>query len=254
MCYDVAYLTRKAERYAKHIGALSDWRDIQKRLPPAFHASGFDEPKLPAITAEHQGITALDWPFIPPAMSPYAPDGRPLNTLNARDDKIFSKSSLYYHAANERRCVIVLDGFFDHHKKNGAVFPHYVCLQSDEPLLVAGLWQVFKEDNIERECVTLVTTRANKEMAWIHNEPAYSPESRMIALLPDRRRAEQWIHGTAKEAQDVIQPLPDGALHYHPCRPIKANKKLNRTYLGNVPEIQEATYYPELEEEQGTLF
>lgn len=254
MCYDVAYLTKKADKYAEHLGKKEDWADILKRVPPSYHASGFDEPQLPAITQEHKGIIALDWPFVPPSFAPSAPNGRPLNTLNARDDKIFTPRSMYYDAANERRCVVMLDGFFDHHKKNGVAFPHYIKLRNDQPMMVAGLWQPFRNSVVERECVTLVTTRANKEMAWIHNEPAYSPESRMIFILPDRESAEAWIHGTPEEAKELIQPLPDGKLEYHPCRPIKSNKKLKREYLGNVPEIQEKAYYPELEESQGSLF
>jgi putative SOS response-associated peptidase YedK len=254
MCYDVAYLTHKAKKYAKHYGTNADWEDIKKRLPATYHASGFDEPGLPALTAEHPGVVSMNWPFIPPVFAPAATNGRPLNTLNARDDKIFTKSSLYYQAAQEKRCIIVLDGFFDHHHKNGVAYPHYVQLANDEPLFVAGLWQAFEKDEVIRECATLVTTRANKEMAWIHNEPAYSPESRMIAVLGDREAWETWMHGTVEEAKAVIQPLPDGALSYHSCHAVRSNKKLKRIYPGNVPAVQERVYYPDLEETQGSLF
>lgn len=150
--------------------------------------------------------------------------------------------------------MVVLDGFFDHHKKNGVAYPFYVELANGEPLMVAGLWQVFRHGEIERECVTLVTTQANKEMAWIHNEPAYSPESRMIFVLQDQEAKETWLNGTVEEAKEIIRPLPDGALVYHSCRPIKSNKKLNRVYPGNVPEVKDKVYYPELEETQGSLF
>jgi putative SOS response-associated peptidase YedK len=254
MCYDVSYLTRKAERYAKHHGTKADWEDIKKRLPATYHASGFDEPELPTLTAVHSGIQPMNWPFIPPSFAPSAMNGRPLNTLNARDDKIFTKSSLYYQSANEQRCVVVLDGFFDHHHKNGVAYPHYVRIANDEPMFVAGLWQTFETRDIERDCITLVTTRANKEMAWIHNEPAYSPESRMIFVLPNRESWETWIHGTVEEAKALIKPLPDGALSYHPCHAVRSNKKLNRVYPGNIPTVQEEVYYPDLEETQGTLF
>ena len=254
MCYDVAYLTRKAEKYARHHGSKTDWEDIKKRLPPTYHASGFDEPSLPVITDEHQGIVSMNWPFIPPAMAPKSANGRPLNTLNARDDKIFNKSSLYFQSTQHHRCAVVLDGFFDHHHKNGVAYPHFVRLANDEPMFVAGLWQTIEYQDIERDCVTLVTTQANKEMAWIHNEPAYSPESRMIFVLPSREAREIWIHGTVEEAKEIILPLPDGSLSYHPCHALRSNKKLNRIYPGNVPEVQEKVYYPDLEETQGSLF
>ena len=126
---------------------------------------------------------------------------------------------------------------------------------SKEPFLVAGLWQTFQDPNdaIPINTVTLVTGSANKEMAWIHNEPAYSPDSRMIYIV-DPKDDETWLHGSEAEAKSLIKPLEDGLLDYHPCQPIKSNKKLNRVYLGNVPQIQERKYYPDLEEKQGGLF
>ncbi len=36
MCYDVSYLTRKAEKYAKYHGAEVDWADLLKRVLRAF--------------------------------------------------------------------------------------------------------------------------------------------------------------------------------------------------------------------------
>lgn len=254
MCYDVSYLTKKAENYAKRYGTKEDWEDLKLRLPPTYHVSGFVEPQLPAITAEHAGAIALDWPFIPVAFAPKAKDGRPINTLNARDDKIFQKQSFYYEAARERRCIVMLDGFFDHRHQNGIAFPHYVHFKNGEPLVIAGLWQEFQHRDITRIGCTLVTTQANKEMAWIHNEPAYSPDSRMVAVLPDKETIEQWLYGNADEAQTAIRPLLDGVLTYHPCRPLKSNKKLNRIYPGNVAEVQEITSYSELNEIQGSLF
>ena len=74
------------------------------------------------------------------------------------------------------------------------------------------------------------------------------------AVLDDDEKIEVWLNGSVDEAKEVIQPLPDDSLDYFPCKPVKANKKLKRNYLGNVPEIQERTYYPELEESQGSLF
>lgn len=255
MCYDVAYLTKRAKDYARTYGKVEDWEDIQKRLPPVFHASGFDEPDLPVITNDRpEEIQAFQWGFVPNVYAPQV-TGRPLNTLNARDDKIFTERSLYRDSANAQRCLIMLDGFFDHHKKNGIAYPHFIKLKTDEPFMVGGLWQSFKvpDDEFTLNTVTIVTGPANKEMAWVHNEPAYSPDSRMVYIVPPGEE-EAWLFGDAQEAQKVIKPLPDDRLDYYPCKPVKSNKKLNRTYLGNVPEIQQRHHYPELEASQGSLF
>ena len=134
-----------------------------------------------------------------------------MNTLNARDDKIFSSRSIYRKSAEHRRCLVMLDGFFDHHHKNGVAYPHFVQLKSGEPFLAAGLWQTFEDprDGIPINTVTLVTGPANKEMAWIHNEPAYSPDSRMIFIV-DPAEDEIWLHGNMEEARSIIRPLTDG--------------------------------------------
>jgi len=255
MCYDAATMIKRAKEYAKRHGNEKDWEDIKRQKPPMFHTSGFDEPDLPVITNKNPDkISFHQWGFVPIVYSPVI-KGRPMNTLNARNDKIFTSRSIYKKAAETQRCLVMMDGFFDHHKKNGVSYPYYVQLKSKEPFLVGGLWQTYvnEADEIALDTVTLVTGPANKEMAWIHNEPAYSADSRMIYIV-NPEDDEKWLHASPKEASQLIKPLEDDSLEYHPCNPIKPNKKLNRVYLGNIPEIQERKYYPELEEKQGGLF
>jgi putative SOS response-associated peptidase YedK len=255
MCYDAATMTRKAKAYAQRYGNEKIWEEAKQKSPPYYHLNGFDEPDLPVITNKSPDqIQFFQWGFVPFVYAPSI-QGRPMNSLNARDDKIFTEKSIYRKSAESSRCLVMLDGFFDHHKKNGVAYPYYVRLKSGDPFLVGGLYQrhVHEVDEIEIDTVTLVTGPANKEMAWIHNEPAYSSESRMIFIV-QQSHDDVWLNGTIKEAQEAIKPLPDGELSYHPCRPIKSNKKLNRVYLGNDPKIQEYQYYPELEESQGSLF
>ena len=255
MCYDAATMTKKAKHYARRYGNTEMWDQVKLQFPEMHHLNGFDEPDLPVITNEQPDQVSLHhWAFVPFVYAPQI-NGRPMNTLNARDDKIFTPRGIYYKSAQARRCLVMLDGFYDHHHKNGVAYPHYIKLKTDEPFMIGGLWQTFTDprDGIPINTVTLVTGPANKEMAYIHNEPAYSPDSRMVFIV-NKADEEQWLFGTAEEAKEVIKPLPDGLLDYYPCQPIKANKKLNRKYLGNVPEIQEHKYYPELEEVQGGLF
>lgn len=255
MCYDAATMAKKSKHYAQRYGDTHMWEQVKIKYPEMYHLNGFDEPDLPVITNEQPDVVSLlHWAFVPFVYAPQI-NGRPMNTLNARDDKIFKSSSIYFESARTRRCLVMLDGFFDHHKKDGIAYPHYIRLNTDEPFLVGGLWQTFTDpkDGIPMDTVTLVTGPANKEMAWVHNEPAYSPDSRMIFIVP-KEYDEVWLHGTMDEAAEVIRPLADGLLEYHPCQPIRDNKKLNRKYPGNVPGVQERKYYPKLEEIQGGLF
>jgi putative SOS response-associated peptidase YedK len=203
MCYDAATMVKRAKAYAERIGTQKAWEEAKSKVPPFYHLSGFDEPDLPVLLKpDPDKVHFFQWGFVPMVYAPQI-KGRPMNTLNARNDKIFTHRSIYRESAEQRRCIVVLDGFFDHHKKNGIAYPYYVKLKSQEPLLVGGLWQTFvnQKDEIELNTVTLITGPANKEMAWIHNEPAYSPDSRMIFIL-NKGDEDQWINGTNEEASD----------------------------------------------------
>lgn len=255
MCYDAATMAKKAAKYAQRYGKEAMWEVAKQKSPPLFHVSGFDEPDLPVITnVDPSNVNFFQWGFVPFVYAPNI-NGRPMNTLNARNDKIFTDKSVYRKSADSKRCLVMLDGFFDHQKKDGVVYPYFIQLKSKEPFMVGGLWQTYlnERDEIEINTVTLTTGPANKEMAWVHNEPAYSPDSRMIAII-NKEDDDAWLNGSSEIASKLIKPLPDDSLICSPCQPIKSNKKLNRSYLGNVEEIQSYHYYPELEESQGSLF
>lgn len=248
MSYDISHSTKNAKQYAKRYGTTVLWEEALEESTPTYHVSGLNEPHLPVITNEDPDyVNFLHWPFMPFEFAPQI-KGKPMNTLLARDNRIFTEQSIYHDAAVSRRCLVMLDGFFDNYKKDGLSFPHYVQMKTKEPFMVAGLWQTFTDpiDEVETDTVTLVTGPANKEMAWIHQETPYSPESRMMFIV-DKKDDETWLHGTPEEAEALIKPFPDGLLDYYPCQPLKTVKKLYRVYLGNVPTLLERRRYKELE-------
>lgn len=240
MCYDVKTMTKRAEEYAKRYGATGQWKDYKKKQPEVHHVSGFAEPVLPVVTGQDpEAIQPLIWH---PACF-----FKGYNTLNARDDKL-ETSRFWKKDFESRRCLVMIDGFYDFHDHGGKKYPFYVQMKTGEPFMIAGLYRTAKISGEERETVTLITTRANKEMAWIHNEPAYSPESRMMFVV-NEKDDEEWLGGSWEQARELIRPLPDDVLAYHPCQKIRG-----KAYKGNIAETSEKVYYPELEESQGSLF
>ncbi|MEQ8472819.1 MAG: SOS response-associated peptidase family protein [Marinoscillum sp.] len=248
MSYDISHSTRNAKLYAKRYGNTDMWAQALKESVPNYHVSGLTEPDLPVILNEDpQSVNFLHWAFIPFEFAPQI-KGKPMNTLYARDNSIFTEKSIYRNAAESRRCLVMLDGFFEHYTKDDQTYPHYVQLKTKEPFMVAGLWQTFTDpvDEVETNTVTLVTGPANKEIAWLHNETPYTPESRMTFIV-DKKDDETWLHGSPEEAKALIKPFPDDLLEYYPCQPLKTVKRLHRMYLGNVPALLEKKRYKELE-------
>lgn len=248
MFYDISFSTKNASQYAKRYGDAPMWEIDEQDFPPMYHASGFDEPELPVILNEDpDNVNFLNWAFMPFEFSPKI-KGKAMNTLNARAERIFTDQSIYRDAAKTRRCLVMLDGFFDHYKKDDIGYAHYIQMKNKEPFMVGGLWQTFTDpqDEVETDTVTLVTCPANKEMAWVRNETPHAPESRMPFIV-DPKDDETWLHGSPEEAKAIIKPLADGLLDYYPCQPLKTVKKLNRVYMGNVSGLLERKRYKELE-------
>ncbi|MBS1508054.1 MAG: SOS response-associated peptidase [Bacteroidetes bacterium] len=261
MCYNKAYLTRRAEQMAKRYG--HDEQEVefirtqleQLNVGPAYHASGFDHPSVPVIIDRTKTIHLYSWGLIPNWIKTSAEAVTMSNsTINARAETMFEKAA-FREAARERRCLVLVDGFFEHHHKNGKAFPYHIALYQDEPMVMAGLWDewVDRSTGLVRRTYTVVTTTANPLMARIHNNPKASEGPRMPLLLP-KSAEEEWlkpISTTADKAfiESLVQPYPEKALISYTVKRLTGKEA-----VGNTAEVLKPHRYAELEEQQGSLF
>ncbi len=257
MCYNLVYMTKKKLEYARRMGAteeeladleqeLRKWEEVDGK-PPMFHANAFAHPDVPVITdAAPKKIQFYEWGLIPFWV-------KDLNqaiqlqkrTGNARGETIFEKPS-FRASAKAKRCLVLVDGFFEFHTHNGKKYPFYVRLKSGEPFTLAGLWESKELEGIQKNTFTIVTTSANALMAKIHNNPSGSNTHRMPVILPQELQYE-WlkpINDNVDKAniQELIQPLEDGELEAH-----SVGKILGKYAIGNKPEALEEVIYEELE-------
>ncbi|HNP19349.1 MAG TPA: SOS response-associated peptidase [Fulvivirga sp.] len=249
MCYDVAYLTKKVDKYAKHYGKPSDWNDLMKRLPPTFHTSGFNHADLPVITSKKPfEIQTYEWGLIPAWVKDPASATKLSNqTINARSEEMFSKPS-FRDVAKTNHCLIIVDGFYEHHWHDGKSYPHYIKMKNDEPFAMAGIWAEWNG----KRTVSLLTTSANSLMASIHNNPKVS-ESRMPVIL-SKENEEAWLKPILNDedkekSKQLLIPYEAGEMEAYTVPKLRG-----KMYLGNVAETQKRHFYPELENKQGTLF
>src|SRR5690606_14797368 len=116
MCYDIAYFTKKIEAYEKRFG-VSYGETI---IHPAYHANGFDHPLVPVITGDDPKLLQeFSWGLIPFFIKDLKAAARIQNsTLNARDYTLLDKP-VFRDAAKRRRCLVIVDAFYDHHWHQG---------------------------------------------------------------------------------------------------------------------------------------
>jgi putative SOS response-associated peptidase YedK len=207
-----------------------------------YYASSFDLPKLPVITNENpRKIQLLTWGLIPFWVKDMNTAGEMrLKTMNARAESIFEKPS-FRHAAEQRHCLVLADGFFEWQECQGKNYPYYIRLKNHEPFAMAGLWDSWKNPETVEELhtYTVITTKANPLMEHIHNK-----KKRMPVILR-RENEDEWIRASLKKesAQALLSPYDEKEMEAFTISRLITSKQRNP----NVPEVLHPFLYPELQ-------
>lgn len=252
MCYDIKAGLNAQLKRAMRYGDKDAVAQIEQQLIPftdlpIYHASGFQHPSLLIYTNESPRVPIVaTWGLVPFWVKDVDQKKKLWNrTLNARGETIFEKPS-FRHAAREKRCLVYVDGFYEHHHYNGSTFPFYIFPKSGEPMVMAGLWSSWENpDNGEwLQTFAIVTTTGNTLLQKIHNNPKLEGP-RMPLILPAEIE-DQWLAEVdedldIKKIQELIRPYPEEELDYY-----TVGKLRGKEYRGNVPEINKPLPYPEL--------
>ncbi|HET8860008.1 SOS response-associated peptidase [Marivirga sp.] len=234
-------MTQKKKKYTKRhpdkdLSALEVFFDEKENpINPIFHITGFEHPKLPVITNQNPDeFNLFQWGLIP-SWSKNEQQAHDIHhkTINARGESMFEKPA-FRKAAHNNRCIIMVDGFFEHHHKQNQLVPHYISLKDKNPISLAGIWEEWENpDNGNRiSTVSIVTTKANPLMAKIHNNPKLK-EARMPLILPEELESE-WLmemkdNISEKQVKALIQPFDDKLMQAWPVKSVRSKKSKSQT-------------------------
>lgn len=253
MCYDIntSTQTQALRAFRKHgLRAVDEINENLEELTnlPLFHASGFSHPELLIYTDRSPDFPEVaTWGLIPH----WVRDEQQKktfwnNTLNARGETMFDKPS-FRESAKHNRCLIYINGFYEHHHYNKKTYPFYIQRKDEKPIVLAGLWSEWQnpETNGIINSFSIVTTEANPLMAKIHNNPKIK-SPRMPLIIPEEIE-DDWLRPVENEEdkkliEELIQSFPEEHLKSHTVRKLRG-----KDYIGNVKEISEEYLYPELE-------
>ncbi len=252
MCYDVKASLETQLKRAEKNQDLQAIEDIRERLVPLtdlplYHASGFTHPELLIYTNRSPYFPEVaTWGLVPHWTKDVAQQKKLWNTtLNARGETIFEKPA-FRDAAEHKRCIIYVDGFYEHHHKAGHTYPYFVHHNKQFPLALAGLWSEWRNPDTGGllRTFTIVTTAANALMQDIHNNPKLKAP-RMPLILPEGLE-DAWLGPIVKDEdkkgiEELMAPLPDGELTAYPVARLRG-----KDYQGNVEGVSDEVYYKEL--------
>lgn len=129
--------------------------------------------------------------------------------FNARSETVAEKPS-FRAAFRSRRCVVVADGFYEWTSRARDHRPHHLRARDGSLLGLAGLHELWQgPDGAKVESCTVLTTEANRDVAWIH--------PRMPVILDDRG-VEAWLEpGSDVERLSAwLAPAAEGLLESRP--------------------------------------
>lgn len=254
MCYEIRTLTLAKLKYAKRYGnSFLDLRKLDQllqRLTPIYYASGFDHPDLPVITNENPDeLQLFNWGLIP-HWAKSAEDVVKIQnqTLNARSETVFEKPAFKESILN-RRCLIIVDGFYEHHHKNKKTFPHHIVRKDREPMTLAGVWDTWRGNGMERKTISIITTRANPLMTRIHNNPKTSDGPRMPVILSEEKEKEWLTVDDEESIKELMTPFDEDEMEAYTVPRLKGKQA-----VGNSEEAIKKHDYPELTTVQTGLF
>jgi len=193
---------------------------------PFHFASGFAKPLLPVLTSHSPNILMYDWRSLPfRIVDKQTGKETAINTLNAKSETIF-KSPAFRDSIVQRRCVVLLDGFFES-MHIGKQIAHFHIKGKDSPLLrLGGIWKEWKgEDERKYNHISLVTTPSNELMSKIHNMKKRMP------LILSKETSKKWIQNDLQkeEIENLLLPFPDGGLSAVPIHKDFLKKDFDRT-------------------------
>ena len=183
----------------KDIPANISWVDKRNVNRPM--QDGFAYEEWPIIRNSHttggRKLEMAHWEFIPFWINnagELEKAREKVPTLNARGETILT-SRMVKSVALSRRCLLLSSGFYEWRHYRGVAYPYFVKVKDKDLFYMAGIWQPWTDKESGEKMITfaLVTTKANKLIAKVHNK-----RKRMPVVLTDELK-EEWLQKDLSE-------------------------------------------------------
>ncbi|HEX2654984.1 MAG TPA: SOS response-associated peptidase [Xanthobacteraceae bacterium] len=202
---------------------LFDYADLPN-FPPRYNIAPTQPVPIVRLEEGKRRFALVRWGLIPT----WVKDLKTFTLLiNARGETLLEKPS-FRNAVRRRRCLFPADGFYEWMRAGERKTPHYISTTNGGPMAFAGLWETWIGPNGEEiETAAIVTTRANRTLAPLHD--------RMPAIItPDA--FDFWLDHNKVDAEtaiSLIAPAPENLLEIR-----EVSTAVNRT-VNDMPALIE---------------
>ena len=238
MCFTVSVTTNKTKK------AILDYLNSNAGVQMHFDfddfgdkhlVSGFSHPELPIV--KQGSIELSEWGLVP-SFVVRDDQARDIQnkTLNARNDTIYERKS-YKNSIVSKRCVLVVDGFFEWRHTSNQKIPYYIYPKDGTVFYMGCIYNTWtdKETGEMKDTFSIITTEANSMMEFIHNSKKRMP------LIIRKDDIAAWIapETTAENVAHLMKPYDESQMNSHTISRDASYAKHDRNY----PEIKDAVEY-----------
>lgn len=161
---------------------------------------GLREENLWIRTCERPDVLSLAiWGLLP---QDYEGDWRTFqqikNTLNFHVDSL-ENDICFGPSLYNRRCVVIVTGFFTNYLENGSVSPYYIHLSSEKPFALAAIYNELEDGFLT--CAILLTNKS-KQLQRVQNLCDDGP------VLLNKKEANRWLNKDLppQEVYNILKP------------------------------------------------
>jgi putative SOS response-associated peptidase YedK len=103
--------------------------------------------------------------------------------INARSETVHKKN-LFKESFHRRRCIIPANGFFEWEERDGDKIKHFIEINNEDIISLAGIYDQFKIDGEKRLSFCILTKDAPQELINIHDR---------IPVIIKREYEDEWL-------------------------------------------------------------
>ncbi|GAA6033858.1 hypothetical protein JCM8097_000373 [Rhodosporidiobolus ruineniae] len=160
-------------------------------------------------TAGQYELDLLLWGLVPSWFK--NPPDAGLSTINAQCESVFEGKPSWKGPRQNRRCVVLAEGFYEWLNKGKDKVPHFVKRKDGKLMAFAGLWDHcdYKGNFDPVTTFTILTTPVNSQLQFLH--------SRMPAILNDADEIALWLQndGWNDKVKALVRPF-QGKVEVYP--------------------------------------
>ncbi|WP_424946031.1 SOS response-associated peptidase [Candidatus Spongiihabitans sp.] len=202
-------------RYANYIRDLGDWEKILGDWPDDI-ALGYNIAPTQTVPVfidhkdQHKGI-GMRWGLVPSwSKQPAAK----FATFNARSETVAEKPAFRTAWEKAQTCLIPALGYYEWKGEKGDKQPYFIRAKNSEPLVMAGLWDCWRGDELELYSCTIITQPAVGQLTEVHD--------RMPVTL-ELKQAEVWLKDGINRFNLIVKQQHTERLDVYPV-----SKTVNR--------------------------